>query len=271
MSDSNSPRVSIRILRLRLTNFLSYRNATIDFDDLAALVGPNAAGKSNAVAAIKLLREIPFHGLPTAIARRGGFDQLRHRSQGRPYNPSLRLEFQVEDSEEVSHYELRLGALKGKRYEVLHEESLAVTPEVRSRFVNDRGSYSYQERSLAQDEDHESSDGVELEIPAGQSAVVAGGFAFAGYLVARVLQSMQTVEVNPARVGELQEPSSTREFEPDGSNTASVYESLSPSRRRELTDQLSAIVPGISRIDVRRLADKQTLIFFQKGAGGSPV
>src|SRR6266542_5697274 len=106
--------MAMRLLRLELTNFLSYRNATLELGDFTALVGPNASGKSNAVAAIKLLREIPIYGLSNAIARRGGFDQLRHRSEGRPYDPALAVEFMVSEKLPLSRYELKLGALSGK-------------------------------------------------------------------------------------------------------------------------------------------------------------
>lgn len=256
-----------RFLRLRLVNFLSYRDATIEFDDLVALVGPNASGKSNAVAAIKLLREIPFHGLPTAIARRGGFDQLRHRSKGRPYNPSLRLEFRLGGSAKDSFYEIKLGALQGKRYEV-RETGFTSAQGVDSTFSNDRGTYTYRDTWPDGDVEEQGAD-QRMRIPVGQSAIAAGGFAYSQYLISQVLQRMQTVEVNPARVGELQEPSSVREFEPDGSNTASVFENLSASSRAELTDQLAAIVPGIAKIDVRRFADKVTLVFFQDTGEGA--
>ena len=259
----------VDFLRLRLTNFLSYRRATIEFGNLVALVGPNASGKSNAVAAIKLLREIPFHGLPTAIARRGGFDQLRHRSSGRPYNPSLRLEFHFPGAEADSFYELRLGAVKGKRYEVQREEGCVAWPNLTSRFVHERGNYEYTETTSEGEVRGSTSDEeARVRIPPGQSAIVAGGYAFAQYVVSEVLQSMQTVEVNPARVGELQEPSSVRDFEPDGSNTASVFESLGAAEREDLTDQLAAIVPGLSRIELRRLADKVTVVFFQDTGSG---
>src|SRR5712691_8064911 len=118
-----TPSFMPRILRLRLDNFLSYRSAVLDFGNFIALVGPNASGKSNAVSAIKLLREIPLHGLQTAIARRGGFDQLRHRSSGHPYNPGLRLDFTF-PNHEPSFYELKLIAQPGKRYQVRLERAI---------------------------------------------------------------------------------------------------------------------------------------------------
>src|SRR5947207_2969458 len=59
----------MRLLRLELKNFLSYRQAEINLGQLTALVGPNASGKSNAMAALKLLRDIPEYGLQTALLR----------------------------------------------------------------------------------------------------------------------------------------------------------------------------------------------------------
>jgi predicted ATPase len=256
-----------RFLRLHLTNFLSYRSAVLEFGDLVALVGPNASGKSNAVAAIKLLREIPFHGLPTAIARRGGFDQLRHRSLGHPYNPALRLDFIMPGAEQESYYELRLSAVAGKRYEVKQERADIRERDSRYKFTNMSGLLTWTE-SLPGGEQYASPADRPIRVPPGQSGVSGGGPSYASYILGEVLQSMQTVEINPARVGDLQEPSSTREFEPDGSNTASIFETMEPGARTELIDELSAIVPGLDRIELRRLADKVTLAFYQDTGKG---
>ena len=244
-----------RFKSLQLTNFLSYKQATLEFDDFIAIVGTNASGKSNAVAAIKLLREIPVHGLPTAIARRGGFDQLRHRSDGHPNNPALKLTFAFEGRPD-SYYELRLAAVKGKRYEVRSERAVINMEGKPWSFYCDGKRVRWNNGDLEGE-----SEG--FPVAPGQSSLTSGG-GLAAYVVYQTLQRMQTVEINPARVGELQEPSSTREFESDGSNTASVFESLNPRARAELADELAAVVPGIARIEVRNLADRQTLAFFQE-------
>jgi len=264
-TELSASHVGPRFLRLHLTNFLSYRSAVLELSDLVALVGPNASGKSNAVAAIKLLREIPFHGLATAIARRGGFDQLRHRSEGHPYNPAIRLDFRFSGCRE-SFYELKLGAVAGKRYEVKHEHAVVHLDEGQASFTHTAGRIEWHQKMEWGTEENPSDRAI--RVPQGQSAVTGGGYAYAGYVVSDVLQTMQTVEINPARVGDLQEPSSTREFEPDGSNTASIYETLGTQSRRELLDELSAIVPGLDRIELRRLADKVTLAFVQRTGKG---
>lgn len=250
--------------RLELINFLSYKSASLDFGKFIALIGPNASGKSNAVAAIKLLREIAVYGLPIALARRGGFDQLRHRSAGRPYDPALRLTFAFQ-GEKDSYYELKLGAVKGGRYRVKAETA---------RVWSSGGVFSMtSDGSKVEWIDSFGSGGPSRRLPRafavapGQSALSSGGMA--GYLVFYVLQMMQTVEVNPAKIGDLQEPSSTQEFESDGSNVVSIYENLPTRDKRALVDELAAIVPGIVSIELARLADRQTLRFKQRTESGN--
>lgn len=250
----------MHIRRIKLTNFLSYRSATLDLNGFIALVGTNASGKSNAVAALKLLRDIPIHGLPTAIARRGGFDQLRHRSQGHPYDPALRMEFAYgDDTAPECFYEISLRAIGQKRYAVKSETAHVDQGDGNlSSFAHREGRGFMSDRFTGEDAPYER----HFRLPAGQSAL-NGSASFAAFNILEVLSGIQTIEINTARVSDLQDPSSTDTFEPDGSNTASIYEALSPSDREELIDELKAIVPGMDRVEVRRFADKVTLAFFQ--------
>lgn len=257
-------RLRPRIRRIRLTNFLSYRQADLDLNGFVALVGPNASGKSNAVAAVKLLRDIPTHGLPTAIARRGGFDQLRHRSQGHPYDPAIRIEFAYGgDEAPPCFYELKLRAQSGKRYSVKSESAEVVHGDDFSSFHHEDGHVQATDWWGRDSQENSRPFKVELKIPAGQSAL-NGIASFAAFRVNEMLSGIQTVEINTARVSELQDPSSTEVFEPDGSNTASIFEALSAGEREELIDELRAIVPNMDRVEVRRFADKVTLAFFQQ-------
>lgn len=59
---TTEPEHRLRFHSLQLKNFLSYKDAEIDFSKFIAIIGQNAAGKSNAVAALKLLRDIPEYG-----------------------------------------------------------------------------------------------------------------------------------------------------------------------------------------------------------------
>lgn len=254
---------TVRFLSLELKNFLSYKSAVLDLTDFVALVGPNSSGKSNAVAAIRLLREIPSYGLPLAVARRGGFDQLRHRSRGHPNDPSLRLCFTLQGSDRKSTYFLSFGAVKGGQYRV-KRETAELYYENGTVASFDRTGDTVRIMSTGPDGDQDKWD---FRAVAGQSVVPGAGLA--GMTVYEVLQRMQTVEVNPAKIGELQEPSSTDSFESDGSNVASIYESLDKKARGDVISRLAAIVPGIESVDVTHLADKLTLRFKQHTDDGS--
>lgn len=250
-------------VRIHLTNYLSFKSAVVDFGDFVALVGPNASGKSNAVAAVKLLREIAEHGLPIALARRGGFDQLRHRSSGRPYDPKLRLDFRFAD-QPVSHYEISLGAVRGGRYRVKTESAKVYIRAGEFSMQSDGQRVRWNDNFGNVDESRYEG---EFVLPPGQSGLVYGGTA--GFLAHSVLRRMRTVEINPQAVRELQDPSSTETFEPDGSNASSVLEGLARVRRHELVEVLASVVPGIVDVDVLHVADKQILQFKQHTSRGN--
>ena len=261
----------MRLLRLQLSNFLSYRDAEIVFGDFTALVGPNASGKSNAMSALKLLRDIPEYGLQTAVLRRGGFDQLRHRSEGRPYDPSITLDFEVASGLPPSRYELHLGSVKGGRYTVKREFAKVVSHESRAAFTQVRGKV---EITTDPGSDSDIAPAAKVAgdatptVPDGQSAIPLAVSYGSFFPLWRLFQGLQVVEINPARVRELQDPTPGFDFEPDGSNTASVFEGLSADVRRALIDELTAIVPDLANIEVRRFSNKMTLTFHQR-AGGS--
>lgn len=75
------PRQSLRFTRVRLRNWRNFREAEVRLGKRAFLVGPNAAGKSNFLDALRFLRDIarPEGGLASALAQpgRGSFKTVR--------------------------------------------------------------------------------------------------------------------------------------------------------------------------------------------------
>jgi predicted ATPase len=79
--------------RIRIANFKSLKDVEINSEGLVALVGPNGSGKTNFALAMKFLSEVHQHGLETAIARAGGFENIAYRKGRRTTAP---IEFEVE-------------------------------------------------------------------------------------------------------------------------------------------------------------------------------
>ena len=62
------------IKRLTLKNILSFKETTIELEQLNVLIGPNAVGKSNLIETIGLLQAAPT-GIEGQILRGGGVRQ----------------------------------------------------------------------------------------------------------------------------------------------------------------------------------------------------
>jgi predicted ATPase len=64
---------------IKLKNLLSFRDAELELLGLNVLIGPNASGKSNLIAAIGLLKAAP-ENLEAAVQRGGGLRQWIHKA-----------------------------------------------------------------------------------------------------------------------------------------------------------------------------------------------
>lgn len=68
------------ITRLKLKNWKNFQELDVSFRDISYVLGPNAAGKSNLLDALRFLRDVSKPkggGLQAAIAERGGMSKLR--------------------------------------------------------------------------------------------------------------------------------------------------------------------------------------------------
>ncbi|MFN4001963.1 AAA family ATPase [Microcella sp.] len=68
------------ITRIRLKNWRNFQTLDVNLRDYAYIIGPNAAGKSNLLDALRFLRDIARSeggGLQTALSSRGGVSKVR--------------------------------------------------------------------------------------------------------------------------------------------------------------------------------------------------
>ncbi|WP_328536212.1 AAA family ATPase [Streptomyces sp. NBC_00344] len=73
-----------RILGLTVRNFRTLTDVKLPLGPLTVMVGPNAAGKSNVLHALKFLGDIGRQGIEAAVDDRGGFDVLAFRGGRKP-------------------------------------------------------------------------------------------------------------------------------------------------------------------------------------------
>ena len=78
--------------QLTIRNYKSLRSISFAPTPFSALIGPNAAGKSNFADSLHFLSEVYNHGLEVAISRKGGYENIAFRKQRRSKAP---IEFEI--------------------------------------------------------------------------------------------------------------------------------------------------------------------------------
>ena len=82
------------ITRVALRNYKSVAACDVALAPLTVLVGANGAGKSNFLDALRFTAQALRFSLDHALRERGGVNEVRRRSRGRPNHFGVRLDFQ---------------------------------------------------------------------------------------------------------------------------------------------------------------------------------
>ena len=91
------------ISKIRIANFKSFADQTVELNDFNLLVGANASGKSNFVQAFKFMGDIATHGLEEAISLQGGVEYLRNVKIGNAQPLSFHLAIQDDSLSTRNH------------------------------------------------------------------------------------------------------------------------------------------------------------------------
>ena len=68
----------MKIRKIKVTNFKSFKDIEVELQDFNILIGSNASGKSNFVSIFKFLKDIASLGLENAVSIQGGVEYLRN-------------------------------------------------------------------------------------------------------------------------------------------------------------------------------------------------
>ncbi|MDZ4375450.1 MAG: AAA family ATPase [Phenylobacterium sp.] len=118
----------MRLTRLKVRNWRNFREAEIHLTHRAFFVGPNAAGKSNLLDAVRFLRDLvkPVGGgLSAAVRDRGDIGSLRCL-QARGYRTEVQLEADVGTDEhpQLWSYHLSFTRVGKEDFVSVHEEKV---------------------------------------------------------------------------------------------------------------------------------------------------
>ena len=97
------------ISRLMIKNWRNFRAVDVRLSDLVFVIGPNAAGKSNFLDAVRFLRDIskPGGGLQRAITQRGGLSKVRCLAARR--EPDVEIEVELSENGSAPQYSYAIG------------------------------------------------------------------------------------------------------------------------------------------------------------------
>lgn len=156
MASQRTKTPSLRLTRLKVRNWRNFREAEVYLSPRAFFVGPNAAGKSNLLDAIRFLRDLvkPVGGgLSAAVAERGGIASLRCL-EARGVRTEVQIEVDVGNDEQPKLWSYRITFTRfGKEdfASVFNEEIYHLDRLVESlRREDDKDGFKYSQTLIQQ-------------------------------------------------------------------------------------------------------------------------
>jgi predicted ATPase len=156
MTNPRAKRSGLRLTRLKVRNWRNFREAEVFLSQRAFFVGPNAAGKSNLLDAVRFLRDLvkPVGGgLSAAVTERGGIGSLRCL-QARGYRTEVELEADVGTDEQPKLWSYRLSFTRVGKEDFVSVREEEVWHEGRSvselRRDNDKDGLKYSQTLIQQ-------------------------------------------------------------------------------------------------------------------------
>jgi len=245
------------LTRLVVRNYKSLGQVSLDLSNFSVFVGPNGSGKSNILDALRFVSDALNIKLDYALRERGGINEVRRRSSGRPNN--FRIELHLEGlGRWGARYTFEIEAIRGYEFRVAKEECqvfpLDTTDSPKRYFSLERGQLRDSNPKLSA-----ASSPQDLYLRA--VSAEEGFKQLYEYLV-----HMAVYNPNPAAIRSLQDPDAHPLLRRDGSNLPSVLRQLrgSAGRIERVQEFLSKIVPGVTKIEPVTLGPKETLSFFQR-------
>ncbi|MBL8472727.1 MAG: AAA family ATPase [Rhodocyclaceae bacterium] len=249
---------SARLAALRITHFKSIGEARLDrLGPVTVLVGPNAAGKSNLVDALRFLRDVADEGLEHALSDRGGITLVRQAGLAPPPQVGLEVDLSDEAGQPLAHYALEVRSHSHARFRIAHEAAEWAAAQTRPGQSDAQGAEGSRHRF---ERDRKDVVHVHDGDAAAESVELAPHAAALGVLGAnplgKWLREVAFCTVYPDSMRDPRRPDSDERLKESGENWATVLRALRKTevgrvRLEQVRQAVSFMLPGLEEVTVK--------------------
>lgn len=249
---------------VQIHDYKSIAACDVRLSPLTFLVGPNGSGKSNFLDALRFIADSLNHSVEQAIRDRGGINDVRRRSEGRPRHFGIRIDFKY--GEAAGTFAFAIGDRTGGGFTIKRESCEVTLTGLRkprkALYVAEGGKV----------EKFESSFGAGRGVPEAPDRFLLSVLsALPDFRPAyQVLTGMGFYRLNPDKIRDLQSPDSGELLARDGSNAAAVLSNLAKHHsavKARLEEFLALVAPGTLHVSTKTLGPRETLEFEEALSG----
>lgn len=265
---------------IRVRNFRSFRDVEMqDIPKLAVLVGANGTGKSSLFAVFGFLRHAMHTDVRTALARLGGFHEVR--SRGCDGSIVIEVTCRIQPTEPPVNYSIAIN-LDSSGRPVVEREILSLKrnpgqgrPWHFLDFGQGKGSAATSKTIEMGHEDQPQREEQTLKAP--YLLAIKGLAQFERFpavvALGNLLERWHVSDFHVSRARPTPETGYAEHLSRQGENLALVVEYLyrnHPQVFSTITDALQRRIPGITRVEAKQTEDGRVLLKFQDGAFADP-
>jgi predicted ATPase len=240
------------IKQVRIRNYKSIGQLSVNLEPFTILVGPNGSGKSNFIDALSFVKDCLADSLESAFRKRGGIGAVRRRSAGHPTSIEISIIMDLGNSE-LASYSFKISAMFEKKFEVAFEHC-----KVQGLLKKEH------EFKIEKGEFIKEIPGIRPKVSSDRLGLYAASATEEFRPVYDFLTSMRFYSIIPKELRNLQESGTEDHLTPDGSNAAAILRRLKSDnqlawRYDRLCSLLGKVVRGIKKVEYHAVGQKETI------------
>lgn len=270
----------MKIEKIKLTNYKSFQNLELDqLPAMAIFIGANGSGKSTFFDVFAFLGEALQGNIRTAIANRGGFQEVKSRDSEGPIQIELKFRLQISNRNRLVTYILKIGEESGKP--IILKELLRYKRGRHGKpyhfldFSRGTGTAITNEEDF--DKKDEELDREEQKLGSPDILAIKGLGQFDRFKAANAFRNfIENWHVSDFHISDArpsQDAGYAEHLSPRGENLALVAEYMFENHRSifdEVLQKMEQRVPGIKKVEAKITEDGRIVLRFQDGSFKDP-